>query len=402
MLALTCRNASIGGLSGVQPVLSLPRPHWYFLWACFPSSSLSCDQPYSAQRSTNAYPPHTESQVVNDVLTATRDFRSLRPDVRPPPPRPGSSSAPPPLLCLHGTLPVVYQGATYNIPVELLLTVNHPLHPPLAYVRPTHAMVIAPQHRHVDVDGKVYLPYLSEWVHPRSNLSELLREMASVFGAATPVLSRTTPPIQPPDEPRREALLRQLAARTAARLREVSDGAAAELSRLSAEREQLLALDREVGVSLDRLSLSSGGHANDPEATRRRLAALRAEDAELSAWLAANAELSKEVDVDKLVVAGDVPSAQLLDARAEDLALSDARHLVSEAFHQERIGLDAFLRETRKLSREQYMARALVVKIKKVQRQRAAAAGGAPGSGGGGGPPGRGGGGYSSAHQPYQ
>lgn len=362
---------------------------------------------HPAQRSTNAYPPHTESQVVNDVLTATRDFRSLRPDVRPPPPRPGASSAPPPLLCLHGTLPVVYQGATYNIPVELLLTVNHPLHPPLAYVRPTHAMVIAPQHRHVDVDGKVYLPYLSEWSHPRSNLSDLLRDMASVFGTATPVLSRTTPPIQPADEPRREALLRQLAARTAARLREVSDGATAELSRLSAEREQLLALDREVGVSLDRLSLSSGaggGHASDPDATRRRLAALRAEDADLSAWLTANAELSKEVDVDKLVVAGDVPSAQLLDARAEDLALSDARHLVSEAFHQERIGLDVFLRETRKLSREQYMARALVVKIKKVQRQRAAAAGGggAPGSGGGGEPPGRGGGGYSSAHQPYQ
>ncbi|GAB0490227.1 hypothetical protein MMPV_001459 [Pyropia vietnamensis] len=319
-------------------------------------------------RSTNAYPPHTESQVVNDVLTATRDFRSLRPDVRPPPPRPGVSNSPPPLLCLHGTLPVVYQGATYNIPIELLLTVNHPLHPPLVYVRPTHSMVIAPQHRHVDVDGKVYLPYLSEWSHPRSNLSELLRDMASVFGAATPVLSRTTPPIQPPDEPRREALMRQLVARTATRLREINDSATAELSRLSAERDQLLALDREVGVSLERLSLSSGtggGHGSDPDATRRRLAALRAEDAELSAWLAANAELSKEVDVDKLVVAGDVPSAQLLDARAEDLALSDARHLVSEAFHQERISLDVFLRETRKLSREQYMAQALVVKIKK-------------------------------------
>lgn len=280
------------------------------------------------------------------------------------------------MLCLHGTLPVVYQGATYNIPVELLLTVNHPHHPPLAYVRPTSTMVIAPQHRHVDVDGKVYLPYLSEWTHPRSNLSDLLRDMASVFGVATPVLSRTTPPIQPTDEPRREALLRQLAARTTARLREISDAAAAELARLTAEREQLLALDREVGVSLDRLSLSSGpgggSHGNDPDATRRRLAALRAEDAELTAWLSANAELSKEVDVDKLVVAGDVPSAQLLDARAEDLALSDARHLVSEAFHQERISLDVFLRETRKLSREQYMARALVVKIKKVQRQRAA------------------------------
>eukprot|EP00168_Porphyra_purpurea_P014612 TRINITY_DN4238_c0_g1_i1.p1 TRINITY_DN4238_c0_g1~~TRINITY_DN4238_c0_g1_i1.p1 ORF type:complete len:222 (+),score=87.70 TRINITY_DN4238_c0_g1_i1:377-1042(+) len=202
--------------------------------------------------------------------------------------------------------------------------------------------------------------------------------MADVFGAMTPVLSRPTPAVQAADEPRREVLLRRLAARTDGRLREVAEAATAELTRLAGEREQLLALDEEVGVSLERLSLSSGG----PDATRRRLAALRAEDAELTAWLTANAELSKEVDVDKLVVAGDVPSAQLLDARAEDLALSDARHLVSEAFHQERISLDVFLRETRKLSRDQYMARALVVKIKSVQRQRAAAAVGGAGGGG--------------------
>ena len=57
-------------------------------------------------------------------------------------------------------------GSTYNIPISIWLQEKHPFMPPITYVVPTADMEIKPG-RHVDVNGRVYLPFLTEWKHVR-------------------------------------------------------------------------------------------------------------------------------------------------------------------------------------------------------------------------------------------
>lgn len=57
---------------------------------------------------------------------------------------------------------LLHTGSTYNIPICIWLLDNHPLSSPMVYVKPTPDMLIKAS-RHVDQNGKVYLPYLHEW-----------------------------------------------------------------------------------------------------------------------------------------------------------------------------------------------------------------------------------------------
>uniref|UniRef100_A0A5K3FCZ5 UEV domain-containing protein n=1 Tax=Mesocestoides corti TaxID=53468 RepID=A0A5K3FCZ5_MESCO len=101
------------------------------------------------------------------------------------------------LLCLEGTIPVKYMGNTYNIPLAVYFVHQHPYHPPIAYVRPTSTMQIKAG-PNVDTNGKVFLPYLSEWKFPGSSTQQLLGILQEVFGSRPPVFAKpnTTQPAQ--------------------------------------------------------------------------------------------------------------------------------------------------------------------------------------------------------------
>ena len=47
-----------------------------------------------------------------------------------------------PLLNVNGTIPIVYRGNTYNIPVCFWLLIDYPAVAPMAYIRPTLDMQI--------------------------------------------------------------------------------------------------------------------------------------------------------------------------------------------------------------------------------------------------------------------
>lgn len=112
-------------------------------------------------------------------------------------------------------------GNVYNIPICLWLLDTYPYNPPICFVKPTSAMMIKPG-KHVDANGKIYLPYLHEWkpvsvfffflifvcliqegvnscifhllwsslLQPQSNLLGLIQMMIMVFGEEPPVFSR--------------------------------------------------------------------------------------------------------------------------------------------------------------------------------------------------------------------
>ncbi|XP_060033043.1 ubiquitin-conjugating enzyme E2 variant 3 isoform X3 [Erinaceus europaeus] len=68
------------------------------------------------------------------------------------------------LLNFTGTIPVMYHGTTYNIPIHLWILDSHPFAPPICFLKPTANMGISVG-KHVDAQGRIYLPYLQNWSH---------------------------------------------------------------------------------------------------------------------------------------------------------------------------------------------------------------------------------------------
>ncbi|KAM4721125.1 ubiquitin-conjugating enzyme E2 variant 3 [Rhinophrynus dorsalis] len=92
------------------------------------------------------------------------------------------------LLNLTGTIPMKYQGNKYNIPVCLWLLDSHPFAPPLCFLKPSHNMGIRVG-KHIDAQGRIYLPYLQNWTHPKSTIIGLIKEMVVKFEEELPLYS---------------------------------------------------------------------------------------------------------------------------------------------------------------------------------------------------------------------
>ncbi|CBQ73215.1 related to Tumor susceptibility gene 101 protein [Sporisorium reilianum SRZ2] len=71
----------------------------------------------------------------------------------------------------------------------------------------------------------------------------------------------------------------------------------------------------------------------------------------------------EQPDPDSLVLATSIVGGQLVDLVAEDNAIEDTLYHLGRALNAERIDLERFLKQTRMLAREQFMARALAMKI---------------------------------------
>ncbi|GCC30941.1 hypothetical protein chiPu_0009395 [Chiloscyllium punctatum] len=93
------------------------------------------------------------------------------------------------LLNLIGTIPVRYQGSSYNIPIRIWILDSHPFGPPLCFLRPTSNMIIR-EGKHVDLQGRIYLPYLQHWSHPKTNVVGLLHEMITKFEEVPPLYAK--------------------------------------------------------------------------------------------------------------------------------------------------------------------------------------------------------------------
>jgi len=93
-------------------------------------------------------------------------------------------------MLLTGTIPMIYRGGKYNIPIELYLPPKYPLQSPVAFVRPVPSMMIKEGHKHVGSDGMVYMPYLHNWHSNSHNLSALCTHMSNYFGTDPPLFAR--------------------------------------------------------------------------------------------------------------------------------------------------------------------------------------------------------------------
>ncbi|XP_053544638.1 uncharacterized protein si:dkey-181m9.8 isoform X2 [Ictalurus punctatus] len=95
------------------------------------------------------------------------------------------------LVHLRGTIPMLYEGAQYNIPVCVWIHETHPQNPPRCLVCPLRSMVINSRSSSVDAQGHVLLHCLSNWKQGWSNLSIVLEEMVAAFQREPPLFSRS-------------------------------------------------------------------------------------------------------------------------------------------------------------------------------------------------------------------
>jgi ESCRT-I complex subunit TSG101 len=69
------------------------------------------------------------------------------------------------------------------------------------------------------------------------------------------------------------------------------------------------------------------------------------------------------IDVDSMAIPTDTHSAQMLQLSAENAAIDDCIYFLDQSMARGNIPLDVFLKEVRKLSRRQFMAKAHLIKI---------------------------------------
>ncbi|KAG0234836.1 hypothetical protein BGX31_004452 [Mortierella sp. GBA43] len=71
-----------------------------------------------------------------------------------------------------------------------------------------------------------------------------------------------------------------------------------------------------------------------------------------------------ETPVDEIVCGSSVVHNQLFELVAEEIAIEDTIYYLGKALRQDKIGLNAYMKHLRNLSREQFMKKALIKKVK--------------------------------------
>ncbi|XP_031503503.1 protein ELC-like [Nymphaea colorata] len=325
------------------------------------------------------------------------------------------------LLQADGTIPMLYQLVTYNIPVVIWLTEHYPRQYPCVFVNPTRDMLIRPCHAHVDPSGLVSVPYMQSWTFPSSNLVDLARNMSLLFGRdpplytkqpapvahriqnqyqgsassttvrrpsspspssaasdhpppsvrpsnvapPTPPYGRTVPPspqrpnTDDPSEVLKKKLLEMLHSDTVA-LRKSREE---ETDSLVRAQPELKRRGRQIDEGLRQM-------IDEKEGLEQLLQMVLMNTDVLETWLRENGEKNKLViDVDDVFEPCDPLSRQMVDCTASDLAIEDTFYSLDKAMQQGVIPFDVYMRNIRALSREQFFHRATSAKIRAAQMQ---------------------------------
>lgn len=301
------------------------------------------------------------------------------------------------MLLLDGTLPISFQGAIYQIPINIWISDQYPIGPPLCYVVPTPGMMLSPAHPCVDASGLVddRLPYIRQWRADTSNLIGLAYALQNAFSLKPPVFSKppdspkghlpatyngpqesyvpspTNPQINsPPPQPRislpSPTIVHTPQKDKRKQLEDLLGG-------------KLIQLDTELNGAIERFSKTQKGLEENEKLCQKTIESLQNEERELdknmeilqqtddnaARWLQENE--GKQLNVDDVIVPDDVLSQQMYDLVAEDAAIEDTLYYLNRALESGHIDSDSFLKAYRSLSREQFQKRALCSKVFEAQ-----------------------------------
>ncbi|KZV34996.1 protein with unknown function [Dorcoceras hygrometricum] len=306
------------------------------------------------------------------------------------------------LLQADGTVPMSFQGVTYNIPVLIWLMEAYPRQVPFVLVNPTRDMIIKRPHPFVSPNGVVSIPYLQTWVFPGSNLVELVRNLSqrkpsthnlnpnlnSNYGSvnssmesteARPtmppkVYSLSPPPpygvgrvMEDPAEVFKKNAINKLVESLSTDIREIRNGREVEMEGLFSTQSVLRKHEEELRRGLKEMQ-------DEREGLEQQLQLVLMNTDVLNQWLRDNegklcSQDFSSVDVDEAFELSDTLSKQMMDCTASDLAVEDTIYALDKAVQEGAVPFDQYLRNVRLLSREQFFHRATASKVRAVQMQ---------------------------------
>ncbi|GMY22838.1 protein ELC-like [Fagus crenata] len=318
------------------------------------------------------------------------------------------------LLQAEGTIPMTFQGVTYNIPVIIWLMDSYPRHPPCVYVNPTRDMIIKRPHPHVNPSGLVSIPYLHNWIYPSSNLVDLVRNLGLHFSrdpplysqrrpnpnpnpnfnpnqspsfspnqAPNPAVSYARPAIPPRSYPpspygggsvQTEDPAEVYKKNAVNKLVEVVHGDILSMRKArEAEMEGLFNAQGMLRHREDQLRKGVKEMHDEKEGLEQQLQMVLMNTDVLEVWLRENEgkvrSFGENVDVDDAFVCTDALSKQMMDCTAADLAIEDVVYSLDKAAQEGVLAFDQYLRNVRLLSREQFFHRATASKVRAAQMQ---------------------------------
>jgi len=320
------------------------------------------------------------------------------------------------LLRVFGTLPISHRGATYNIPLTLWIPYQFPDNPPTCFVTPTQDMAIKPRHKHVNSQGLIFHPYLSSWSPYNSNLIALTTNLQSVFGPEPPVYAKPrgskhpgvfgaqkhnqhhpSPNYQPQSSYQRPhqqpgnvhhhpqpPSYDQVSARREVDNRENMANEKEQLTKLVKvmlqskvsnfhntwvdEINQMNRLIRQLSLSEREIKNQEGALEHEVKELKLLKNDLETANVTLQSWLDENRD-NKPINMLEVVEPATGWTNQIMNATAKDCAIDDTLYCLDRAFGDELIDVKQYLKQLRKLLREQFFLRALSLKIKYKQQQ---------------------------------
>lgn len=311
---------------------------------------------------SGAYSEYFVNRIVNDVTTVCHEFRSLSCGLSTYTSGDGSRQS---LLMIHGTIPITYRGAVYNIPVKVWVASWYPRGPPTPYVDPAPGMFIKESHPYVNKpDGLVInLRETTCWNIASGSLLDVLNEMIAVFTATPPVYCRRQPSTVSVSLDSEKRDLLETVTRSAAHcLTYASDSAKAERLALQGELDTLQQENKSLSARLDAISASE---RNTAEAMER----VRNEYQRVADRLVAKNVDGGDLHWENVLVARDPYTDQIVDFTSRDFANKEAIRQATEALRRNQLDLDLYLREVQRLSTEEFTYRALRQKARRLQQQ---------------------------------
>ncbi|ESQ41341.1 hypothetical protein EUTSA_v10013854mg [Eutrema salsugineum] len=289
------------------------------------------------------------------------------------------------LLQADGTIPMPFQGVTYNIPVVIWLLESYPRHPPCVYVNPTRDMIIKRPHSNVSPSGLVSLPFLHNWVYPSSNLLDLASQLTAAFSRDPPLYSqrRPQPPIGsgyqqpsrpfPPQQQQQTDDAAEVYKRNAInKMVEMVHGDLVSMRRArEAEAEGLLSLQAGLKRREEELNRGLQEMVKEKETLEQELQVISMNSDFLDSWIRENKgkaeNLLVDLDVDNAFECNETLSKQMLECTALDLAIEDVVYSMDKSFRDGSLPFNQYLRNVRLLSREQFFHRVTAEKVRATQ-----------------------------------
>ncbi|KAF9428156.1 hypothetical protein BGZ94_003236 [Podila epigama] len=328
------------------------------------------------------------------------------------------------LLSLIGTIPIVYQSATYNIPVAFWLPTSYPSVAPIVFVTPT-ALMLVKAGNYVDISGRCYHPYMAYWSQRSdSNLVDLISIMQGVFSQEPPVYAKSSATTQQQQQLQQQQQQQQqqsspslgnypspttslrpappiltysprpatsttsqlpgthsqqqnryppstsfgsqaqqltpqqalLYTKLQAALLEFNTASSREMDNLVTVNKQLNMAESRTKAEIQSLKELNAKIQYNITTLSRCIEQLTSKIEQIRSW--------PEEPVDEIICGSSVVHNQLFELVAEEIAIEDTIYYLGKALSQDKVELNAYMKHLRNLSREQFMKKALIKKVK--------------------------------------